>query len=308
MIFRKKPKTLFLDPNSKPIKVDGPLNIILSPSLYWVKKITLFVKRVGEVKKLLPSIFEDTLPEGKYNYSVCKGNTNSEFLVFAYEDKKILDTLNKQNIAVSSIVNIHFAQSELSYLPEAIKINDNESIYVKDEIVVLVPNIWGGEEELNLNQVTLSKHKIVLQQFGHIVDEKNIYKIFAVLSIFVVLIFSELYITNQKANDILEQKNILFLKHSLKPTMLQNKTILKKYKTIHNKQMKIRDNLSSILTLSLKKDEKMIFLDIKNNNIFVNFSGIKNNDFTHIISPLKTKGIRFTPTYKDNILQLKVRL
>jgi len=222
MIFKKKHKILFLDPNSEPIKVHESVDIILSPSLYWVKKITLFVKHVREVKKLLPSIFEDTLPEGKYNYSVYKGNTNSEFLVFAYEDKKILDTLNKQNIPMSSVATIRFAQSELSYLPTAVKVNGNESIYVKDEIVVLVPNMWGGDNELDLNQVTLSKHTIVLQQFSHIVDTKKLYKIFAVLSIFIVLTFIELYITHQKTNDIIEQKNNLYTKHSLKPTMLQN--------------------------------------------------------------------------------------
>ncbi len=308
MIFKKKTKILFLDPNSEPTEVSGAVDIILSPSLYWVKKITLFVKRVGEVKKLLPSIFEDILPEGKYNYSVYKGNTNSEFLVFAYEDKKILDTLNKQNISISSIASIHFAQSELSYLPKAIKINENESIYVKDEIVVIVPNMWGGNDELDLNQVTLSKHKIILQQFSHIVDTKNLYKIFAVLLIFIVLTFSELYITHQKTNDIIEQKNNLYAKYSLKPTMIQNKIILKNYRNTHKKQMKLRESLSHILALSLKQNEKMTLLNIKNNKIIINFNGIKNKNFTHITSYLNIKNVKFTSTYKDDILQLEVRL
>ena len=308
MMFKKKYKILFLDPNSKSMVIDEAVNIILSPSLYWVKKITLFVKHVREVKKLLPSIFEDILPEGKYNYSVYKGNTNSEFLIFAYEDKKILDTINKQNIPISNIASIHFAQSELSYLPKAVKINENESIYVKDEIVVIVPNIWGGNDYLDLNQITLSKHKISLEQFSHIVDTKSLYKIFAVLSIFIILIFSELYITNKKVQNIQKQKDTLFSKYSLKPTMIQNKTILKRYKIIHEKQIKLREIISYILTLSLKKDEKMTLLSVKNNGIYVNFSGIKDKNFAHITSSLKSKNIKFTSSYKDKILVLKVNL
>ena len=89
MKFNTKLKTIFLDPNSDKSVINNydndsilvtddaskkreKVNVILSPSLYWVKKLSLPVKYVREVKKLLPSIFEDTLPKGNYNYTAYK--------------------------------------------------------------------------------------------------------------------------------------------------------------------------------------------------------------------------------------------
>ncbi|MDQ7066925.1 MAG: hypothetical protein Q9M40_02365 [Sulfurimonas sp.] len=71
------------------------VSIILSPSLYWVQKLSLRVKYVREVKKLLPSIFEDMLPAGQYSYSAYK--RGDDFFIFAYEDKAILKLLQDKS-------------------------------------------------------------------------------------------------------------------------------------------------------------------------------------------------------------------
>jgi hypothetical protein len=89
MKFRRDTTTLFLDPASKEQLIydtSKKVNIILSPSLYWVKKMSLPVTNVREVKKLLPSIFEDSLPVGHYSYTAYKHG--EDFMLFAYEDKK----------------------------------------------------------------------------------------------------------------------------------------------------------------------------------------------------------------------------
>ena len=67
--FRSKAKAFFVDVNSPSYLLEAPVNVILSPSMYWVKRVTLPVKYLYEVKSLIPSLFEENLPEGKYSYS-----------------------------------------------------------------------------------------------------------------------------------------------------------------------------------------------------------------------------------------------
>ena len=309
MIFSNKHKIIFLDPKSDAFSMQEKVNVILSPSLYWVKKITLPVNSIREVNRLLPSIFEETLPEGKYSYSAYKGSNESEFYIFAYEDKKILDVLNEKNIAITNVANVYFAQSELINIDGAMKINETQSVYIKDDILVLVPCCWIEEKsELSLSSVVLSNHNIALQQFGHIVDIKSLYKMGAVLVVLMLLVFSELFITSQKTNNIQNLKDELFEKNGLKPTMLQNKAMLKKYKSIHVKQTKFRESLSVLLSLRLNKDEKISLINLKNRVLVADFSGIKNNAFSHIVSALKAKKVNFKSSYKSGTLHLEIAL
>jgi len=309
MIFNQKYKILFLDPNTDEHYGDEKVGIILSPSLYWVKKLKLPVKSVREVKKLLPSIFEDTLTNGNYSYSAYKTSKENEYIVFAYEDKTILDLLAKQNIQMHNIVSIHFAQTELSLIHGAMKINDMQSVYIKDDILVLVPCCWIEEKgTLVLDDVKLSNHKIHLQQFGHIVNIKSLYSIGAILVLFIVLTMSELFVTNSKINHIQDLQSELFSKYNLKSTMFQNKSMLKKYTSIHSKQTKLRETFSALLGLRLNANEKINFITYKNKKLSVDFSGVGEANTSQIISALKAKHLNLSSSYDKNILHLEIKL
>ncbi|MCF6330915.1 MAG: hypothetical protein L3I99_05145 [Sulfurimonas sp.] len=246
MKFNKDRKTIFLDTYTNIVLGDEKLDVILSPSLYWVKKVKLPVKYVRDAKKLLVSLFEDVLPEGDYSYSTYK--EDDEFYIFAYEDKVVLDLLTTQGISPNNISSIHFAQSELDKIEGAIKINEKQSIYVKDSIVTLVPCCWIEENgSLNLKDMKLSKHTISLQHFGHIVDSSSLKKIAAVAIAFIVLILSELFIVKSNINKVQTQTQELASKYELKPTMFQNKAVLKKYKSIHATQTNFRQEMSKAL-------------------------------------------------------------
>lgn len=311
MIFNKKHKLLFLDPNVNEIiiHVEEKVDIILSPSLYWVKKVSLPITSIREVKKLLPTLFEDTIPDGTYSYSAYKSDVDSEYFIFAYEDKKILDLLNKQNILVSNVASIHFAQSEFSGITNAMKINDIQSVYIKDDIVVLVPCCWVEEKgELNLSDITLSKHKITLQQFGHIVEMKSFYALASAMLVLILILSVELFNISNKVQVIEDKKDNIFTSYNLKSTMFENKAILKKYDKIHNNQMLFRRYLADILSLRLKQNEKMTFFSLKDKRIKINFSGVVKNKTKHITSALKSNGIKFVDTYKNGILHLEIKL
>jgi hypothetical protein len=304
MKFNNKIKTVLLDPNSKRFALDEKVNVILSPSLYWVKKLSLPIKHVREVKKLLPSLFEDTLPEGNYSYYVYK--QDEDFYAFAYEDKKILDLLSKQGISPSNVKNVYFAQSELSYIEGAVKINETQSIYMKNDILILLPCCWIDEKgELDLSDVTLSKHSVSLMQYGHIIDTKSIYKISAILVVMIVLVFAEYLITSQKVNELREKKDNVFTKYRLKPTMFENKSILKKYTKIYNKQSRLREVTAIFISARLKKGESIKVMSYKNSTFKVNFELLSESTKKMLISKLKAKKFQIS-SQSDTTMEIKL--
>ncbi|MCW8838394.1 MAG: hypothetical protein OQJ77_05295 [Thiovulaceae bacterium] len=267
MKFNVHKRMIFLDPHSSiAVANDEKIDLILSPSLYWVQKVKLPVKYIREVKKLLPSLFEDILPDGNYSYSVYKDeNADGSYFIFAYEDKRIIDLASSFGINSSNISSVRFAQSVLSTLEGAVKINETQSIYVKEGVVTLVPCCWIEESgDIDLDSIKPSRHTITLAQFGHIVDNSSLYKIAAVLVSFSILFFAEYFITKQKIASLEEEKSALFTKYDLKPTMFQNKALLKKYKDIHKNQTNLRQELSSKL-----KQNNIKLITYKNNSLKV---------------------------------------
>jgi len=310
MKFKRSSNVVFLDPQDRDKRVPkstDKLDIVLSPSLYWVKKIKLPLSSVRAAKKLLPSIFEDTLPEGTYSYSIYK--FEDEFMIFAYEDKKIIDLLTSREIPLSDVNSVRFAQSEFAELESAAHINETQSIYVKDSLVVVVPSSWLSESNPLVTQsMTLSKHSIKLQQFGHIVDNSSLYKIGAILGALVLILLVEIFIASSKRDTILESKDALFSKYRLQSTMIQNRSTLNKYSKIYKKQTKLRETIALVLSLKLKGEQKISLIEYKNAILIVSFSNTPEGSERRLLSALNTKQLKATHSFKGDTMRVEVKL
>lgn len=272
--FKKQHDTVFVDKDSAVLQPDESVNVILSPSLYWVQKRTLPVKSLREVKPLIESLFEDILPTGHYSYTAYKDG--DEYLLFAYQDKEILDVLAQKGIPPSKLNAVYFAQNELASLENPKKINDESVIALKEGIVILLPvKFIKTDETLDVKDLALSKRSITLKQFGHIVNEKSLYSLIALLVVMVALIGSEYIITLNKANNLQTQREELFSSYHLKPTMFQNKALLKKYEGIYKSQTKLRNVLAAVLSLHLQTGERLKIVSYKNKKLKLEFSGVK---------------------------------
>jgi len=307
MKFNKKLKTIFLDMNSKEFNTNEKVNIVLSPTLYWVKKLSLPVKSTREAKKLLPSIFEDTLPHGNYSYYIYK--YDDDFIAFAYEDKKILDLLSQKGIKNSQIANLYFAQTEFHSLEKIYKIDKEQVLCLKDDIVIVLPSIlFTDTKMLQMSSIQHSKHTITLTQFGHIVDKKSLYKITTILIAFIILIGIELFITTKKIDENLIKKELIFTKYNLKSTMFQNRSMLKKYTAIHKKQMKIREYITTILNIKLPTKSKLTKLTLKDKTLLFSFNNITQIKKKSLEKSLTKKKIIFHSSLKDKILKVEIEL
>ena len=308
--FKRSIDTVFVDPSDTTelsLQKGTKLDIILSPSLYWVKKISLPVKSVREAQKLLPSLFEDSLPEGNYSYMAYK--KEDDFIIFAYEDKKILELLSSKGIALANIHGVYFAQSEFESAESAYRINQTQSIYVKDGVVVLVPSAWVKEpKELNFNELELSKHRVKLQQFGHIVDTKSLYTIAGVLGILALILVVEIALASSKCDAVLDAKDALFSKYKLQPTMFQNRATYAKYSGIHARQTHLREYISDFLHMKLKKTQRVESIEVKNKILYVSMSGAAKGSEQNILSQLDSKHLKYKTSFHGERMKVEVKL
>jgi len=287
--FKKQHSTVFVDRDSAVFEVDESVNVILSPSLYWVQKRTLPVKSLREVKPLIESLFEDILPDGHYSYSAYK--EGDEYLLFAYQDKAILDILAQKGLPPSKVNAVYFAQNELASLQEPKKIDDENVIAIKEGIVILLPaKFIKTDALLDVNDLSLSKKSIALKQFGHIVNEKSLYRLIALLAVIIVLVGSEYIITLNKASRLQTQREELFSSYNLKPTMFQNKALLKKYEGIYASQTKLRTLLAAVLSMHLNPAERLKVVEYKNKKLKLAYMGVKEGEEGIIKEQLKKRG------------------
>ncbi len=307
MNFKQKASTLFLDSTPKFRVTQNKVNIILSPSLYWFKKLSLPVKSIREFKKLLPSIFEDILPEGLYSYSAYKNE--DEFYAFAYDDQVIINMLEQSGISLSDVVGVYFAQSELGDIKQNIAIDEKNALHVKDGVVMFIPLVWVEESiPMNLEGISLSKYKITLKAYGHIVESLKLYKIVGILSVLIFLVGAKYMITLHKINEVESQRSQLFEKAGLEPTMIQNRSVLDAYKKRYEKQSELRNAIAEILALELLPSQKLNSLILKEDYLNADFELLGVTQTDNIVQTLHTKQLNFTSDVVAHTLHVKVAL
>ena len=308
--FKKEHKRLFLDPSSNEKfehSTGEKVEVVLSPALYWVKKLKLPVKNAREAKKLLPSIFEDLLPLGHYAYHAYK--SGDEFLLFAYEERKILELLQKVGVAFAEIAGVHFAQSLSAFVETPKSINEKQALLLKDDVVILVPLVWvETHSALKIEKIKLSSNSIKLQQFGHLVDNSSLVKIGIVLAFLALLLSMEIFIASAKKEQVSLAKEEIFSHYKLQSTLMQNRSSLEKYTKINAEQKKLRVYIGAFLSLKLEQGQKITNMSYKNKKFSCSINKATPKSVAAIKKQLSVKGIVAQETLSKENLKLEVVL
>lgn len=309
LTFKQAQQNIYLD-GATEVEFDSQkkYNIILSPHLYWVKKLSLPLKSAKEVKKVAHTLFEDSLPEDvSYSYEAYK--KGEEFFVFAYNDAEILALLEEKGITSANIAAIYFAQSELDALEGAYRVNDTEALQVKEGVVVLLPSEWFDTlKTLDIDALKPSKHRLKLQHFNNVIEKSSLNKIMIVLALFIVVLITELFIYKHQVTMLTEEKENVFGKYQLKPTMMQNRAILEHYTRKNAQQKKLRLALLSLLQSHLKSSQKIKSIVYGDALLKVTVSNVSAQEKNRIIALLHQKGIDFTTNLKGANLVVEVKL
>jgi len=307
--FKQESKNVYLDAASD-VNIDTSFKyrLILSPHLYWVKKVSLPLKHVRDVKKLAHTLFEESIPEDvHYSYYVYK--KGEDFFVFAYDDKKILALIQEKKIPPQVIASIHFAQSELDSLEDVYHVNETEVLKVKDGVVVLLPSAWfESSEELDVESLKLSNKSIKLQQFNQFVESKVLYKVIAVLSALVLIFGAEAWFYMQERAKISDARAKVFSEYGLQPTMMQNRSILQHYETIDKQQRALRENIVQLLQASLRKAQKIQSISYTNGKLKAVISNVNKGEEKRILAPFFKKKTPYEVSFNNGNLEVEIAL
>jgi hypothetical protein len=306
--FKQKTQTVFLDKNSRVALLDdAKYHIILSPTLYWIKREKLPLKYLHEVKKIAPTLFEEILPEGDYSYYVYK--EDESFILFAYEDKKILSLLEEKGILLADIATISFAQSAFIQLQKPVAIGSETILAKKDDIVVVLPAEWYEDVEMLQNiELKPSKHTIKLEQFSYIVDKKTLYKLGGIFGVFIVIVAVEYFLYSKELAHLRQESEQVFKEHNLKPTLMQNKAILSHYESTSRRQEKLREYVSYILKAKLSKNQKIDSIGYENKKLRVVFEGLRGNALKRVLAPFYKDKAKVDIHKKKNQIIVEVAL
>lgn len=122
----------------KHVSLSEPVNIMLTPQFYTLKKEILPVSYAYQAKRLAVSLFEGLLDgEGSYDFFVYK---EDEYWIFiAYDIKKITDFLQSKGFNQGDVSKIFFAQQSVEKFTAPYVLSDQDALIILDETVVMVP-------------------------------------------------------------------------------------------------------------------------------------------------------------------------
>jgi len=305
--FKTKAKAFYVDIDTPTYTLDEAVNVILSPSLYWVKRINLPIKYLRDVKSLLPSLFEDILPEGKYSYSAYK--EEDAFLLFAYNDKEILDLLAKKGINATNLNNVYLAQSEFDTIQAPVKVTDDSVLVLQNNVVVKLPlSLFPDADTLELSEHTYSKQAIHLTRFNQIADKKSQVVFGSILGFLIIMFTTEWLITASKTTAIIEKQAEVFEHYHLQATSFQNEAVHAKLNNIFERQTRIRDILNLALTIKLGTDERVEEIALEKNKIVIVIKTASEQTGSQRLAKLKKRFKRTTSRFDNGSYVMEVRL
>jgi len=235
--------------------IKEPVNVILSPQFYWIKKIDIPIKSFKEAKKLAKNLFK--LDEKRYKFFALKIDKN----YYAIAIEKDL----KLNIDKKYIKNIYIAQSELKNF-NCINVNEKYIIKKIEDLLFCFPKeeCQNNIDEI-LKNIKLSKNKINLLNTIEI-NTKNFILINLSILFIAIYFFIQGFAYKKELENIKIKQHKLFENSNLPKTTFQLKAILNNLQSKYKNIQKIKKDLEILTQTPLKKDE--YFLKIKFNKDF----------------------------------------
>ncbi len=297
---------IFADISMDDVNSEEKFNVVLSPSFYWVIKKALPVKYARDAIKLAPSIFEDILPSGTFSYYAYK--EGDAFLLFAYNDKEILEKLNSKGLKSSNVSKYYFAQSEFNQVEDAIKIDQNSALTLNNDVLIKVPlSLVQSPKEIDTDNHKYSKHSIQLSRINQIADTSKLNKITITLAILLMLFVGEYFIKTSSFSDIENKTTEVFKKYKLQSSKLQNRSVLSSLNKKYDEQISLRKAFVALNSLKFAQGEYIEIIEYEKDVLSATIK-VDQSKEKKIIRDLKMKHLAPTSKYKKERLFVEIKI
>ena len=261
-------------PTMKQVTLSEPVNVMLPPQFYTLKKEALPLRYAFQAKKIAPSLFDGLLEEGKdYEYMVWK--EGEEWVFLAYDLETITAFLQSKGFALENVSKLFFVQQAIDLFDKPLLLGENEALVSLDHVVVVVPRgALAQDEEPSLvfdNSFTPKKGVMLQGAYGSLISMKQASVLAAVFTLFALMFFVEgwRYSDNAKVADA-QMQELLEAYPSLQ-SKYTRQSIVAKYKTIDTAERKKRDIIKTLSDM-IFKGVTLTSLDIDEKGYSVQFT------------------------------------
>jgi len=264
--FLEDNKKLVLVHRSMPqMEIKQPINVMLTPQFYTLKKEILPIKFAYQAKRIAASLFEGMVPERRtYDYFVYK--EGDQWVFIAYSLEEIIEFLQSKGLYPESISKLFFAQQAVAVFREPYLLSDKEVLGVVDDKVVVMPRSAVGDEALNTTMELPNPTKgIAIQSaYASVLSLKEALGFAAIFLLFSVLFIAEgvRYGGDTKAGTQ-ELESLIEANPSLS-SQYTRESIAAKYRKIDEAERKKRETIKVLLEMISKGVElQALYIDEK---------------------------------------------
>ncbi len=242
-------KVIFLTKNSHFVDTKEPINIILSPEYYWVKKVQIPVSSTSKAKQYAPAMFEHHLPDnGTYEYSLLSTDETNQFIIVAYDKAQILQQLKSQINDTKNIDMIYWAQMVFPKIETCVNLDNRHSLVNIDDILLFSnhrceKSAWDVQGLMTNANFT---HKgIKLEQLSSTsIPKKSLFTTIAAASAVLIALGIEYGVQSYKINQLEEKIQEIKTQYNLPQTSMQLKSMTDRLQKTDTKQNEIRTLLA----------------------------------------------------------------
>ncbi len=276
-------QTIFLQTNTifKPLHKKEKVNLILSPSFYWVKVFTIPVDTTNKALFLLPNLFEDYFDIAGYSFYAIKISEN-QYLSFAYDEDKIVAKLKELQIPQNKILHIYFAQNEfknLLSLDEQMALSYGDEVFVYEkELLVKVPNNLAQQIEkkaIDIASLKLSEHFIELFSYKKLTSNKSAQLASSILLGFSILLFVQTFLFKQLSNEYPNKIEAIKKEYNLPPTAIQANAIVEEYGKTMRQYKKCRDAIGYAVSANSLGNTTLEGIHLEKNILNLTYKAMK---------------------------------
>jgi len=231
-----------------------PVNIMLTPQFYTIKREAIPVQYAYQAKRIAPSLFDGLLDDTKiYSYFVSKEEEG--WLFIAYDIQEIELFLETKGVLAENVGKVFFAEQSAEAFSGPVKIGEKEALVNLNGSVVVVPQIAldEGLKVLQVNDSFSPKKGIALEGTVHsFLGTRHAYALAGIFVLFALMFFIEG--SRYGGDGAIEEKKMqsLLTEHPALQSNYTRKSIASKYKTIDTKERQKRAIIDALSHMIFK--------------------------------------------------------
>jgi hypothetical protein len=254
------------------VTLSEPVNIMLTPQFYTLKKESLPVQYAYQAKKLAHSLFDGLLDvEGSYDFLVYKEDEHWVFI--AYDVEMIIAFLKTKGFNQGDVSKIFFAQQSAEKFTSTYSLSEKEALVVIDETVVMVPSIALDPQTVSSlrfdRNFTPSKGVSLEDVTASVFTIKQTVFFSLIFMVFAVMYFIEGVRYGGESQSTEQELQTLYSEHPSLQSTYTRAGIVNKYRDIDKIERAKRD--------AVKKLSGMIFKGVTLTALYVDHKKVKVN-------------------------------